>query len=767
MSPRSKRPGGNPVLIAFAGLFLAVALMCVVAATAHASYYKMVLCAANNGSNGFQTATNTASSQNPGGIFSFENYCGPAPFPAGDNAFLRIAENQSGGSAGDTAYGSMSWTTVPWVDIVAGGGYTREPNAFNDGWRGRFWLEGWDGSTNNVLMQGSGVENGSCGGVCWGTTPVFASHLWPFGSYGKYRRFVFELTCFRQAGCDRTNFNAVDANTMILTLNDVDNSHISLTNTGTGILSGQWVRGSQNVTWDVSDQGSGMRFERLRVDGGERYSIDWRENCNIDSNGAIGEFARDFQPCPTGGPWGRSYSMDTAAFSDGAHAVQVCSQDYGQSQGLGGSGSESCDQRTIHTDNNPPGAPLGLSITTPNPNRYESQLGASWNLPADPGSPVTKVHYAITDASGKNDVVPEKVVGGVNPKELGTIGAPVAPDGYRLRVWLEDQVGLVGPAAVVPIPHDTTPPAAPEDVSVAAPKTPRSSQGFDVSWRNVSDAGAPINAAHYQILDGKDEVVVPTQDVVGDNPQSIADLATPRERGVYTLRLWLTDAEGNASQPVTAPLAFDCLRSDIGGGHSLTAGLGTKSKDRLAVRQGQGGRFAGRLSVKGDGLADVPLCVFSRIVTKHHKRFLGIAVTGREGRFTFAVEPGPSRDLIAVYRPNHRELRARATLRTKVRPTLRLLNGTVHNRGRPAVFKGRIPGPNAAGVTVLLQVEDGKGWRVYRQGLTGPNGRFVMHYGFKKTYSATTYTMRARVNKQRGYAYEPGVSKKIKVPVLP
>jgi hypothetical protein len=102
-----------------------------------------------------------------------------------------------------------------------------------------------------------------------------------------------------------------------------------------------------------------------------------------------------------------------------------------------------------------------------------------------------------------------------------------------------------------------------------------------------------------------------------------------------------------------------------------------------------------------------------------------------------------------------------------VRPTLRLLNSTVHNRGRPAVFKGRIPGPNAAGVTVLLQVEDGNGWRVYRQGLTSSNGRFVMHYPFRQTFFATTYTMRAKVNKQRGYAYEPGASKKIKVPVLP
>lgn len=765
MPQRSRRPGRNPAAIAFAGLFLAVALACVFTATANASYYKMLLCAGNNGSNGFATATNTASPTNPGGIFSFENYCGPAPDPAGNNAFLRIAEQMPSGMAGNTAYGSMSWTAPGFVSIVAGGGYTRIPNAFNDGWRGRFWAEGYDGSTNNILMQGSGVANGSCGGVCWATTPNFAPHLWPFGGYGNYRRFVFELTCFRPAGCDRANFNAVDANTLNLTLNDVDPAKINLT--GGVIASGAWVRGPQNVTWNTSDLGSGIRFESIRVDGSVRQVLDWRGSCNIDATGTSGEFARDFQPCPVGGPWGRVHTLDTASVSDGTHTVQVCAQDYGQAVGISGSGGASCDQRTIHTDNTPPSAPVGLSIVTPNPTRYVSAVGASWNLPADPGSPVTKVHYAITDPSGKNVIVPEKIASGVNPKTIDSIGAPAAPGDYRLRVWLEDQVGLVGQPAVIPIPHDTSAPAAPEDVSVTAPKTPRSSQGFDVSWRNVGDAGAPINAAHYQVVNGKGEVVVPTHDVVGDNPQSIANLATPRERGVYTLRLWITDAEGNASQPVKAPLAFDCLRSDIRGGHSLTAGLGKKGKDRIAVRQGGGARFAGRLAGKGDGLAEVPLCVFSRIVTKHHKRFLGLAVTGRDGRFSFAVEPGPSRDVIAVYRPNHRELRARARVETKVRPTLHLTNSVVHNRGRPAVFKGRIPGPDAAGITVLLQVEDGKGWRVYRQGLSGPGGRFVMRYPFRETFTATTYTIRAKVNRQRDYAYHPGASKKIEVPVLP
>ncbi len=65
-------------------------------------------------------------------------------------------------------------------------------------------------------------------------------------------------------------------------------------------------------------------------------------------------------------------------------------------------------------------------------------------------------------------------------------------------MWLEDQVGHTGPAATAPIPRDTTPPAAPQSVSVTAPDTARTAQGFDVHWRNIVDAGAPIVSARYK-----------------------------------------------------------------------------------------------------------------------------------------------------------------------------------------------------------------------------------------------------------------------------
>src|SRR4051794_22717150 len=117
-----------------------VAATCVVSAgPASAAQYRMLTCASNVGGNGFQTATNTASSQNPGGIFNFSGQCGASPDPAGENAFIRISENQSSGNAGVGAFGDVIWDTPAWVHFKTAGGYTREPNAFNDGWRARFW----------------------------------------------------------------------------------------------------------------------------------------------------------------------------------------------------------------------------------------------------------------------------------------------------------------------------------------------------------------------------------------------------------------------------------------------------------------------------------------------------------------------------------------------------------------------------------------------------------------------------------------------------
>jgi hypothetical protein len=504
----------------------------------------------------------------------------------------------------------------------------------------------------------------------------------------------------------------------------------------------------------------------MRVDGTQNWSWDHWPECsgNISTSEANGEWARTYQPCPTGGPFPRQVPLDTASLGgDGAHSLQICTQDYGQYQGLDGTGGESCDARTIRTDNTAPGAPNGLRVTSDNPHRYLDHFGAQFSLAPDSGSPIVKIHYDVIDAAGKV-VVPEKVISGTNPTDLANIEGPKASGAYQLRVWLEDEVGLVGAAAIAAIPRDTTPPAAPQDLSVAAPLATRSAQGFDVRWHNILDAGSPIDAVHYRVLNDDGQVVVPTRNLVGENPELIADLDTPRDRGSDSLVLWLSDAEGNVGAPVKAPLSYDCVRSAVAGGVTLSAGFG-KGGQSLLVKEGEGAIVAGKLQGVGR-LADAPLCVFSRVVTDQQRQFLGVAMTGASGDYSFALGAGPSRDVSVIYRPGQREVGASASLRTKVEPKLALGRKVVHNK-KVAVFRSAIPGPHNDEVVIVLRVKDGKHWRVFRRCRTRESGTCVMRYRFTQTTSATRYRMRAEVPEQSGYPYEGGNSAARTLTVLP
>jgi hypothetical protein len=763
MSSRRTLPVRGPAMLACCLLVLCAALTLPFARSAQASYYRMVLCAAGNGTASPNTATNTSSAGNPG-IFSFQTGCGAAPYPAGNNAYMRINEVISSGSAGFENWGIVFWDAPPNVSIAAAGGYTREPNAFNEGWRAFFYGEGYDGSRNNILVQGAGVANGSCGGVCWATTSTFASHLWPFGGFGNYRRFVFEMKCVRANGCDSSNFNAVDANSLQLVLNDTSAPQIGFTGSA-GIMGGQWVRGTQPVTWQVAEEGSGLRLERLRVDGNQRYVLDHGGACKLGTNAATGEFALIFRPCPTTTAVGHSTTLDTATLPDGPHAMSVCAQDYGQFVGLNGSGGESCDQRQIKTDNTAPGAPLGLAIDSAKPARYMQHFGAEWTLPADPGSPISKVHYDVVDAAGKT-VVAEKTLVATNPTQLQDIAGPQEPGEYRLRVWLEDAVGLFGPAASVAIPHDTTPPAAPQDLSVTSPSTARSVDGFDVRWWNLPDGGAPIDAAHYEVLDGAGNVVVSQRDLRGENPQSIPSLETPSGSGGYSLRLWLSDAEGNVGAASTAPLAYRCERSSAAGGNSLTAGVGEGGEGSIVLAQGKGTTLGGALRGPGGPVSGAALCVFSAVITDTDREFLGVAMSGPGGEYRFPIPAGPSRQLVAMYRGDHREIEAKATALTRVRPTFKVQKRLVRNK-HAAVFSGQIPGPHNDRVVVVLQVRSGKGWRAFRRYRTRADGRYKVRYRFTQTRTPTLYKMRAQVRETTGYPYLQGNSAPLKLRVMP
>jgi hypothetical protein len=746
--------------LAFAVLIAVVALFaCAFAAAGQASaaYYKMVACSANNGAPPYQVATNASE------VFQVLNQCGgQGGDPPGESAFIRVHETQDAPhTVRQGAYEDVYFDAPPSVHFKAAGGFTREPYQFAEGWRARFWIAEQN-STTQIMAQGAG----GTGEGLLPSSSVFGPHIWPEGGYRDFNRFVFELECVRASRCEAAGNNAADLNGMVFILSDDSPSDPEFTQAESPLLSDHWVRGNQAITFNVSDAGSGIREERVYVDGDEIWSLDHGLECATSVTPSNGEWARSYSPCPTGGPWNRSIAFNTAAFKDGSHTVQVCTQDFAQFQGLNGTGGQSCTARTIATDNTAPAAPSELSIVTPNPARYLSHFGAQFTLPPNEGSPITKAFYNVVDAAG-NVVVPAQEVNGVNPTAIQTINGPEKAGDYRLQVWLEDEVGLVGPPASVPIPHDTTPPAAPQDLTAVAPKSAKGAAGFDLTWHNIVDSGAPIDAAHYRILDAEGATVVEDQTVDGENVEAISNLETPRDRGGFTLQLWLEDAEGNVGAPTSVPLVYECVRDTADAGAALSSSIGPEGAGSRIVRQGGGGLLQGRLlDANGAPVGEAPICVFSQVVTGSVRKFLGVAITSADGSWEFAVKPGATRNLMVAYRSQDREIDTKVTLVTRVRPTIEIENTVVDYRN-VARFHGTVPGPDNEHVQVVLQARKGKGWIVFRRLSTGKEGIYKGSYRFNKTLAPTEYVIRAEVRKQPGYPYASGTSEEQKLIVYP
>jgi hypothetical protein len=158
--------------------------------------------------------------------------------------------------------------------------------------------------------------------------------------------------------------------------------------------------------------------------------------------------------------------------------------------------------------------------------------------------------------------------------------------------------------------------------------------------------------------------------------------------------------------------------------------------------------------------------VFSNVVTDEGREFLGLAITGKDGGYRFGITPGPSRNLIALYRPDHREIRAQSKVETVVHPTFNAKKKTVRNKqfGR---FYGEIPGPHNDRVVVVLQARRGRGWIAFRRYRTRGGGRFNLIYKFHNTTRPTKYVMRAQVRQTTGYPYLQGNSDRLVLRVLP
>lgn len=141
MSSRFNRPALRPVPVALCLFALTFAVMVLCAATAHAAYHKTLYCGAADGSGNPTLGARPASSTSP--------MTAALPTAIRRHRRLLAPGGDATGSAGLNDEASYSWCAPPGTSVAAISAYTREPGYFNDGWRARFWAEGFDGGSTH------------------------------------------------------------------------------------------------------------------------------------------------------------------------------------------------------------------------------------------------------------------------------------------------------------------------------------------------------------------------------------------------------------------------------------------------------------------------------------------------------------------------------------------------------------------------------------------------------------------------------------------
>lgn len=213
---------------------------------------------------------------------------------------------------------------------------------------------------------------------------------------------------------------------------------------------------------------------------------------------------------------------------------------------------------------------------------------------------------------------------------------------------------------------------------------------------------------------------------------------------------------------------------DNGSGASNAAQLSAftrNNRTRINLRYGQRAELRGRLVDEANRPitnATVEVVSTPRMAGASDRRE-GTVETDADGNYRWTAPAGPSRVIRFGYRSNRAntqfadtsdvELLVRGSARLTAAP-LRVLNG------RTVTFRGKLRGERPArGIVVVLQAKVGRRWQTFATTRSIRGGRFKVKYRFRRTTGTRTYTFRARLQRESGWAYEPGESNSVRVTV--
>ena len=148
--------------------------------------------------------------------------------------------------------------------------------------------------------------------------------------------------------------------------------------------------------------------------------------------------------------------------------------------------------------------------------------------------------------------------------------------------------------------------------------------------------------------------------------------------------------------------------------------------------------------------------------------------TGLDGSFSYKVPTGPDRTLRFSYTAYSDDPgpSATATAAIIISPLISLSIKPHHTSNRHTIYwTGKVTGGPypQAGVTLDVEVREGRHWKIFDQVVANGKGRFRYSYRFHATEEPTTYALRVALpdTGAQGYPYTHGASNTVEVHVDP
>lgn len=190
----------------------------------------------------------------------------------------------------------------------------------------------------------------------------------------------------------------------------------AVTATGGGLASGRWLRGTQSLTFNATDN-SGIRRTRFWVDD---LGVIRNDERDCDYTFAV--------PCSNLA--GGGYELDTTRLSDGVHHVAADALDATDS-------NWSNTYQAIWVDNDAPAEPASPSVVGGEGWHTTNDFTVRWTNP-ESASPITRADYELCRADGSGCATGSQT--GVDIGQLTNVRVP-QPGDYKIRVWLTDEAG--------------------------------------------------------------------------------------------------------------------------------------------------------------------------------------------------------------------------------------------------------------------------------------------------------------------------------------